>query len=484
MAVEYEAVIGLEIHVELATNSKMFCGCKVAFGGEPNTRTCPVCLGLPGSLPVINEKAIKSITKIGLAFNCEIAGFTQFHRKNYFYPDMPKNYQISQYDLPVCLKGHLDVEQDGEINRIGITRVHMEEDTGKLIHVGESGRISGAEYARVDFNRAGTPLVEIVSEPDIRSADIAKNFLQKLRNTLLYLEVSDCNMEEGSLRCDANISIRPLGSVALGTKVELKNMNSFRGVYRGIDYEIARQEEVLRGGGVIAQETRHWDAANNKTTSLRGKEEAHDYRYFPDPDLVPINITDQWVNDIKEDLPELPEQRKQRFVSTYELTPSDAATLVTPKELGDYYEECLEKYSNNKAVFNWVMGELSYHLNLNNLSFDRSPVSPVALIDLLRLVDDGIISGKMAKEVFEEMYSSGKPAAKIIEEKGLSQIVDESALETIIDEVIKENPNIVNEYRSGKEKVFGFLVGQVMKKTKGQANPKLSNDLLRSKLNQ
>jgi aspartyl-tRNA(Asn)/glutamyl-tRNA(Gln) amidotransferase subunit B len=482
MAVEYEPVIGLEIHVELSTNSKMFCGCKVAFGGEPNTRTCPICLGMPGSLPVINEKSIESTAKIGLAFNCEIASSTQFHRKNYFYPDMPKNYQISQYDLPICLKGFLNVEVGDKANKVGITRVHLEEDTGKLMHVGETGRIAGAEYAQVDFNRAGTPLVEIVSEPDIRSAEVAKNFLQKLRNTLLYLEVSDCNMEEGSLRCDANISIRPVGSAAFGTKVELKNMNSFKAVYRGIDYEINRQEKLLREGGVIVQETRHWDAANNVTISLRSKEEAHDYRYFPEPDLVPMSLTEEWIDKIRKELPELPDRRKLRFMNSYNLSSSDAETLINPKELGDYFEECMLMYPDSKTVFNWIMGELSYHLNTANLTFDKSPVSPSKLIGLLKLIDSGTISGKMAKEVFEVMFSSGRGAEEIIEEKGLTQIVDQTAIEAVIDEVIKENPKIVEEYKSGKERVFGFLVGQVMKKTRGQANPKLANDLLRSKI--
>lgn len=482
MTVQYEPVIGLEIHVELSTNSKMFCGCKVAFGGEPNTLTCPVCLGLPGSLPVINEKAIQDIVKIGLALDCQVPEFTQFHRKNYFYPDMPKNYQISQYDSPVCVDGHLIIKNNGDERKINIMRVHMEEDTGKLIHIGESGRITGADYALADFNRAGTPLVEIVTQPDIKSADEARDFMRKLRNILLYLEVSDCNMEEGSLRCDANISIRPVESSALGTKVELKNMNSFKALHRGISYEIERQEKLLRSGGVIVQETRHFDAVKNVTTSLRSKEEAHDYRYFVEPDLVPMRLAGDYIQKIKVDLPELPEERKSRFVKDFELSSDEAETITISKAAGDYFEECNSYLNEPKNIYKWIMGELSYHLNSNNLPIENSPVRPKSLTELLNFVDDGTISGKMAKEVFEEMFESEKEAKEIVEEKGLVQITDENELENYVIEVINDNPSVVRDFIAGNDRVFGFLVGQVMKKTKGKANPKIVNDLLRSKM--
>ncbi len=480
---EYESVIGLEIHTELLTKSKMFCGCSArTFGAKPNTFTCPVCLGLPGSLPVINEKAIEYTLKIALALNCSIPEFTQFHRKNYFYPDMPKNYQISQYDFPLGVEGFLNIEVDGKTRRIGIIRVHLEEDTGKLIHIGGTGRIAEADYSLVDFNRAGIPLVEIVTKPDIRTPEEAKAFMQELRNILLHLGVSDCNMEEGSLRCDANISIRPKNSNLLGTKTEIKNLNSFRALQRGLAYEIERQISLLQSGAQVTQETRHFDAAKNITTVLRTKEEAHDYRYFPEPDLVPMEISRDWINEIKEKLPELPEQRRKRFIETYSLSEYDARILTSSKAMGDFFEECMKSYSNPKSVANWILGEMSAALNEANLGIDECAVTPKHLVELLKLIDKGIISGKIAKAVFSEMFETGKLPQIIVEEKGMVQISDQDALVKIIEQVIAENPSQVEEYKSGKEKVLGFFVGQVMRLTLGKANPQLVNELLRKKL--
>ncbi len=489
----YEVVIGLEIHVELDTVSKMFCGCSTKFFGEkPNTFTCPVCLGMPGSLPVANEKAIECTAKIGLALNSKIASFTKFDRKNYFYPDMPKDYQISQYDLPICEGGYVDIEMEGlalegsgsrgYTRRVGITRVHLEEDTGKLTHIGESGRIGGADYSLVDFNRAGVPLVEIVTEPDIRTPDEAKIFVQKLKNIIEHLGVSDCDMEEGSFRCDANISLRPMGSKELGTKSEVKNMNSFRAIQRALVYEIERQRELLRADERVIQETRHWDAANNVTMSLRSKEEAHDYRYFPEPDLVPMELSGEWIEDLKNTLPELPDARKKRFVEAYGLSVYDAELLTSSKTMGDYFEECARAYNDAKKISNWIMGEFSMHLNATNLKIEESAVTPKHLVQLLRLIDKGQISGKMAKDVFKEMFESGKLPKIIVEERGLSQISDEDAIEKIVDMVLEENKKAVEEYGSGKDRALGFLVGQVMRLTKGSANPQLVNEILRKKL--
>ncbi|MDI6689095.1 MAG: Asp-tRNA(Asn)/Glu-tRNA(Gln) amidotransferase subunit GatB [Actinomycetota bacterium] len=480
---EYEVVIGLEIHVELLTESKMFCGCSArTFGEKPNTLTCPVCLGMPGSLPVINEKAIEYTVKTGLALNCNIAPFSQFHRKNYFYPDMVKNYQISQYDLPLCTNGYIEVEMDGHSRRVGITRVHLEEDTGKLVHVGGAGRIAGAEYSLVDFNRSGVPLMEIVTKPDIRSPDEAKAFLQKLKSILEHLEVSDCNMEQGSLRCDANVSIRPVGSKELGIKTEVKNMNSFKALQRALAYEVERQKEILEQGGVVEQETRHWDDVKNVTTSLRTKEYAHDYRYFPEPDLVPIELDREWIESLRVSLPELPDARKKRFQEQYALSSSDASFLTSSKALGDFFEECMKSYSDVKKVSNWMMGELLYHLNAANMEIDECAVTPKHLVQLLKLIDDGTISGKIAKAVFEEMFETGKLPQIIVEEKGLTQITDEEELTRIVELVLEENPGVVEDYRKGRERALGFLVGQVMRLTKGRANPQLVNKLLRERL--
>lgn len=479
---QFEAVIGLEIHVELQTLSKMFCGCAVTFGQPVNTHVCPTCLGLPGSLPVINKKAVEYTVMIGLALNCQIAHFTQFHRKNYFYPDMPKNYQISQYDLPLCQQGQINLQMDGYSRLVGITRVHLEEDTGKLIHVGKGGRIAEADYSLVDFNRAGTPLAEIVTEPDLRSPEEAKVFVQKLRSILLHLGVSDCNMEEGSLRCDANVSIRPFGASEKGIKTEIKNLNSFRALLRALEYEIERQGQIILSGGKVAQETRHWDANRNITSSLRSKEEAHDYRYFPDPDLVPLEIKAEWVNKLKETLPELPDARKQRFREQYGLPAYDADFLTQTKAYGDYFEETVKLFPQGKLASNWIMGELTAYLNAENKEIDQSPVAPKMLAKLLKLITDGTISGKMAKDVFKQMYETQADPEKIVAEKGLKQLVSEQELEPFIQEVLAKNKKAVAEYKAGKKQAFGFLIGQIMALTKGKANPKLANELLKKHL--
>jgi aspartyl-tRNA(Asn)/glutamyl-tRNA(Gln) amidotransferase subunit B len=479
----WEAVIGLEIHVQLKTRTKMFCSCPVDFGGEPNTRVCPICLAHPGVLPVTNERAVEYATKIALALDCGIAPRTIFHRKNYFYPDLPKGYQVSQYDLPLGLAGHLDAAlDDGSTYRVGITRVHMEEDAGKLIHAGgATGRIHGADYSLVDFNRGGTPLVEIVSEPDIRTPDQARAFLTQLKSLLEHLGVSDVNMEEGSLRCDANVSVRRPGE-GFGTKTELKNMNSFRFLQRGLEAEIERQIRSLEEGETVVQETVHFDPVTGSISTLRSKEEAHDYRYFPEPDLVPIVLSEDYVERIRAGLPELPAARKERFVEQYGLSAYDAGVLSADRALGDYFERVAALSRDPKTAANWVMGDFSAYLNAACLHVERAAVSPEALAELLGLVTDGTLSGKMAKQVFSDMSETGKPARVIVEERGLGQISDEAALETIVLELVSANPEVVDEYRGGNQRVLGFFVGQVMKQTKGQANPQLVNQLLRRHL--
>ncbi len=478
----YEAVIGLEIHVELSTASKMFCDSAVTFGEPPNTHVCPVCLGMPGTLPVVNEKAVEFTARIGLALGCDVADFTQFHRKNYFYPDMPKNYQISQYDLPICIDGSVLVELDDYERQVEITRVHMEEDTGKLIHIGESGRIAGAEYSLVDFNRAGTPLAEIVTEPDIRTPEEARVFAQKLRSIVLHLGVSDCNMEEGSMRVDGNCSIRRVGETALGTKTEVKNMNSFRALARALEYELGRHLDLVENGDRVIQETRHWDANNNLTTSLRSKEEAHDYRYFADPDLVPLELSRDWVEAIERHLPELPDEREARLAKSFDIPAYDARFMTQSKAHGDYFEELMGYFPDGKVASNWMMGELAASLNGEAIDIADSPVDPEALGKLLLLVKDGTISGKMAKQVFGEMFKSGQAAEEIVAAKGMKQISDPAEIGTLIDQVMAANEQAVGEYREGKKQAFGFLVGQCMAATRGQANPKLVNEVLRRKL--
>jgi aspartyl-tRNA(Asn)/glutamyl-tRNA(Gln) amidotransferase subunit B len=479
MVPEYETVIGLEVHVELKTNSKIFCNSTTAFGGEPNTHVCPVCLGLPGVLPVINKKALEYTIRTALALNCEIAGFSKFDRKNYYYPDMPKNYQISQYDLPIAPKGHLNIELDGNIRRIGITRVHLEEDTGKLVH---PGTITTSPYSFVDYNRAGVPLMEIVSEPDLRSPEEAKAYLEKLKAIILYIGVSDCKMEEGSLRCDANVSVRVQGKEEYGTKTEIKNMNSFKSLQRALAYEVERQIEVLGNKGRIIQETRAWDESKGITLSMRSKEEAHDYRYFPEPDLVPLVIDRKWVEEIRASLPELPDERKTRYQRDYGLSAYDAARLSVEFEMADFFEACVKSYPQPKIVSNWINGDLSRLLNLHNINIVACPLTPQQLGALLKLIEKGTISGKIAKTVFEEMFNKGKDPEQIIQEKGLVQISDEDALVKIVDEIITQNQKVVADYRAGKDRALAFLVGQVMKATRGKANPELVNRLLKEKM--
>ncbi|MFZ5650437.1 MAG: Asp-tRNA(Asn)/Glu-tRNA(Gln) amidotransferase subunit GatB [Bacillota bacterium] len=476
---QYEAVIGLEVHVELKTNTKIFCPSSTEFGGDPNTHVCPVCLGLPGVLPVMNRKVLEYAIKVGLSLNCEIAGFSKFDRKNYYYPDLPKNYQISQYDLPIAEHGCLDISLDGNIKTIGITRVHMEEDAGKLVH---QGSISTTPYSLVDYNRTGVPLIEIVSEPDMRNPEEARAYLEKLKAIIQYTGVSDCKMEEGSLRCDANVSVRPAGSGSLGTKTEIKNMNSFRALQRALHYEIERQIGVLEEGGRIVQETRTWDEARGITLSMRSKEQAHDYRYFPDPDLVPMVIDRSWVEEIRSSLPELPDRRRSRYVEQYGLPGYDASVLTSSKEMADYFESCLSDYPNAKSVSNWVMGDLSRLLNAENMEITQCRIKPEQLAEMLKLIDKGTISGKIAKTVFEEMFSTGKDPKYIVKEKGLVQITDEGAITAAVDEVLAANPKVVEDFRAGKEKALGFLVGQVMKITRGKANPEMVNSMLREKM--
>jgi aspartyl-tRNA(Asn)/glutamyl-tRNA(Gln) amidotransferase subunit B len=474
---EFESVIGLEVHAQLKTKTKIFCGCSTAFGAPPNTHTCPVCLGMPGVLPVLNKKVVDYTLRMAIATHCEISRESRFARKNYFYPDLPKGYQISQYELPIAEHGYVDVMVNDSLQRIGITRIHMEEDAGKL------GHDPDRPVSMVDFNRTGVPLIEIVSEPDIRSPQAAGAYLRQLRSIVRYLGICDGNLEEGSFRCDANVSIRPQGDAKLGTRTELKNLNSFKHVEKALLYEISRQKEVLLDGGRIVQETRLWDPDKNKTASMRGKEEAHDYRYFPDPDLLPLVIDADWIEGIKKSLPELPDQKKKRFMDQFELPSYDADLLTSDRELADYFEDCVRIFQQPKTVSNWVMGSLLGMLNATDKTIDKSPVSPNNLAALLELIEAGVISGKIAKTVFDEMAQTGKPARKIVEEKGLVQITDTDAIDDAISKVIADNPAEVEAYKNGKTKLMGFFVGQVMRETRGKANPKLVNEILKKKLN-
>ncbi len=473
---EYGIVIGLEVHAELKTKSKIFCGCSNEFGGQPNTHVCPICLGMPGVLPVLNKSVLEFAMKAGMAINCEISRYSKFDRKNYFYPDLPKAYQISQFDLPICKDGYIDIDVEGETKRIRVNRIHMEEDAGKLVHT------EGYGSSAVDVNRCGVPLIEIVSEADMRSPQEAYEYLTKLKSILEYTEVSDCKMQEGSLRCDANISLRPKGQEEFGIRAELKNMNSFKGVLKGLEYEVKRQTEILESGGEVVQETRRWDDEKGVTSSMRGKEEAHDYRYFPDPDLVPIEVDEEWIQRIKDELPELPDVRKKRLIEEDGLPEYDAGVITASKGLAVFYDECMKGYHNSKVVSNWIMGELSMYLNENNMEIDECKIAPAQLAEMLKLIDNGTISGKIAKTVFAEMFASGKDPEVIIKEKGLVQISDEGELAKIVEEVIANNPKSVEDYHNGKEKAVGFLVGQIMKATRGKANPALVNKLLKEKM--
>ncbi|MGA3084779.1 MAG: Asp-tRNA(Asn)/Glu-tRNA(Gln) amidotransferase subunit GatB [Thermodesulfobacteriota bacterium] len=473
---EWEAVIGLEVHAQLLTESKIFCGCSTRFGAEPNTHTCPVCLGLPGSLPVLNKKVIDYTLRMALATHCSIAPYSLSARKNYFYPDLPKGYQISQFELPLAEKGWIDIEANDRVKRIGLTRIHIEEDAGKLVH----DEVRPISY--VDFNRTGVPLMEIVSEPDLRTPEEAGEYLRRLREILRYLEICDGNMEEGSFRCDANISLRPEGTSGFGTKAELKNMNSFKHVEKALEFEIRRQRAVLEDGGEIDQETRLWDAARGVTLSMRGKEEAHDYRYFPDPDLIPVEISEEWIESVRKTLPELPETKRQRLISQYELPEYDAQILTSSKALANYFEECVRLHPQPKTVSNWIMVELVRELKRAEKEIEQCPVSPQDLAALLDLIQEGVISGRIAKTVFEEMFETGKSPKTIVQEKGLVQVTDTAQIKVVIEEVLQNNPDKIAAYKEGKTKLFGFFVGEVMKKTQGKANPKVVNEILKKKL--
>ena len=477
---DYEAVIGLEVHAEMLTRSKIFCGCSAAFGALPNEHTCPLCLGLPGVLPVLNRRVVEFAITAGLATHCTIAPMSRWARKNYFYPDLPKGYQISQYELPICTGGHIDIEVDGEPKAVRLTRIHMEEDTGKNLHD------QHGDASLVDYNRSGVPLLEIVSEPDIRSPAEAGIYLRKLRAILQYLEVCDGNMEEGSFRCDANVSVRPRGSDILGTKAEVKNMNSFRAVERALEYEIGRQIALLERGDRVVQETRLWDADREITRAMRSKESAHDYRYFPEPDLLPLEVSPEWVAALRAMLPELPDARRERFVRAYGLPTYDAEVLTARKDVADYFEAAMHAHPNPKAISNWVMGDLMRVLRERRLDaalvIRDWPVAPEHLAGLVRLIDDGTISGKIAKTVFDRMLASGAAPERIVAEQGLSQVTDTDAIDAAIAAVLAADPDKVAEYRGGRDKLFGYFVGQVMKAMQGKANPQKVNELLKARL--
>jgi aspartyl-tRNA(Asn)/glutamyl-tRNA(Gln) amidotransferase subunit B len=475
---EFEPVIGLEVHVQLKTNTKIFCSCPAEFGKEPNSSTCPVCLGMPGVLPVLNKKAVEFAIMASIATNCSIPEKSVFARKNYFYPDLPKGYQISQFELPLSVNGYLDVDSDlmeGK-KRIGITRIHMEEDAGKLTHD------SSMPVSYVDLNRTGTPLIEIVSEPDLRSATEAGNYLRSLHAIVKYLGITDGNMEEGSFRCDANISVRPRGQEKFGTRTELKNLNSFKHVESGIEHEIARQIALIEDGQSVVQETRLWNPEKNKTFSMRGKEEAHDYRYFPDPDLVPLIISEEWKDEVRKNLPELPKAKKDRFINELGLKEQQAETLTSSRELSEYFEEVYNVTGEAKTTSNWIIVNLLSYLNDNGLSPDKSPVTPEFMAEIIKALIDGKINDKTAKEIFAESAQSGKSPESIIKEKGLEQVSDTSELEAIVDKVIENNPDEVEKFKAGNKKLLSFFMGQVMKETKGKANPKLVNPMIQKKL--
>jgi aspartyl-tRNA(Asn)/glutamyl-tRNA(Gln) amidotransferase subunit B len=492
---KYESVIGLEVHAQMLTDTKIFCGCSTKFGSEPNTQTCPVCIGMPGVLPVLNKKALEFTIKTGLATNCKISSFSRFARKNYFYPDLPKGYQISQYELPICEYGYVEIVVNGETKKIGITRIHMEEDAGKNIHESASG--GGGNYSFVDLNRAGVPLMEIVSEPDIRSPEEAVEYMKKLRTILRYLGVCDGNMEQGSLRCDANVSVRPAGQKDFGVKTEVKNLNSFKFVGKALDYEIRRQIKELEDGGKVIQETRLWDSERGISESMRTKEEAHDYRYFPEPDLVPIVVDRKWVDEIKASLPELPDIKRKRFVSEYNLPEHDADLPVSEKALADWFEEAIKLGGQPKIVVNWIKGDLMRLLNEDNKSIEECPLKPAQLVVILEQIEQGKINPATGKALLAEEYKRSKniigtievtlPKLRvhieaIINQKGLVQISNTGEIEKAVDDVIAKHPKEVERFKAGEEKLIGFFVGQVMKMTKGKANPQMVNELLKKKL--
>ena len=476
----YEAVIGLEIHSELKTNTKIFCGCATKFGAEQNTQVCPVCLGLPGILPVLNKRVVEFAIKAGLALNCTINKYSKFDRKNYYYPDLPKNFQTSQYDLPIAEHGYVDIETENGAKRIRILRIHMEEDAGKLVHSGAT--ITDSLTSNVDYNRTGVPLIEIVSEPDMSTPEEARAYMEKIKSILEYIDVSNCRMEEGNLRADLNISLRPTGEKTLGTKAEMKNINSFKAVEDALSYEIERQEEILEDGGHIVQETRTWDPERGITKSMRSKEEAHDYRYMPEPDLVPIVTSEEEIEAYRKALPELPDARRERYMEAFGLSAYDAGILTASRALAEYFEACLADGADAKGAANWIMGDLAKNLNAEGKTIEQSPVEASRLAQMLKLIEKGTISSKIAKKVFAEMWTSSDAPEKIVEDKGLVQITDTKAIEAIVDAVIAANPKPVADYKSGNKKAVGALVGQVMKQSKGKANPQLVNQLLADKL--
>ena len=473
---DYEIVIGLEVHAELSTKTKIFCSCSNEFGGEPNTHCCPVCMGLPGALPVLNEKVVEYATKAGLAMNCEIAKESKNDRKNYFYPDTPKAYQISQYDMPLCKNGELEIDIDGEKKKIGITRIHIEDDAGKLNHDDFGGE------SLVDLNRAGVPLIEIVSEPDIRSSKEAEKYLRKIKSILEYIDVSDCKMEEGSLRADVNVSVRKKGETKFGTRTEMKNMSSFRSIVRAIEYESERQIQELENGNIIYQETRRWDDVSGKTFSMRDKENAKDYRYFPEPDLALINLSDEYIENVRKSLPEMPEQRKERYINELGLPEYDAGILTSSKYLSDFFEKAEKVCKNPKAVSNWLISDISGILNEKELEENEIPFVAEDLGELISLIDKGTISTAIAKKVLLEMFENPMKPSKIIEEKGWVQISDEGAIKEVVLKILEANPQSIADYKAGRDRALGFLVGQAMKETKGKANPKMLNDMFLEEL--
>ena len=477
----YITVIGLEVHAELKTKTKAFCSCSTEFGAEPNTHVCPVCLGMPGALPVLNKRVVEFAIRAGLALNCDIQKFNKFDRKNYFYPDNPQNYQISQWDQPICLGGHVDIRVNGEKKTVGITRIHMEEDAGKLVHSGLT--ISTSDSSAVDYNRAGVPLIEIVSEPDMRSAAEARAYLEQLKAILEYTDVCDCKMQEGSLRCDANISVMPEGATEFGTRAEIKNLNSFRALERAIEYEVERQIDLIEDGGHVVQETRTWDDANGVTLSMRSKEEAHDYRYFPEPDLVPIDLDPAWIEEIRDTLPELPAARKERLLQQ-DIPEDSVDIIVADKKMADYFDEGAKTTENLKALANWVLGDVSAFLNAEGITIADPifKITPDHLGELVALIDKGVLSSKLAKKVFAEMLKDNEAPQTLVKKLGLEQVSDAGELGRLVDEVLAANPQSIADFKAGKTKALGFLVGQIMKATHGKANPGMINKMLTEKM--